>query len=169
MNKEVALLFLSKHQPFASDNELEAETLVTFREVLELIRANPDAEFLWPLINCFGDGTAFGLYETAVAQVAGFPPNILVPNLIKALTSPHNGVRERAAQASYSIRDDALVPCLVNGLKDQFAPVRLSCAIALENYAIAASPLREALVSENDEDVREAMSDSLRSLEGSPL
>ena len=63
MNKELALSFLAKHQPFPPDGDLSQADLTKLREVLEFIDSYPEPDYVKPLINCFGDGTRFGLYE----------------------------------------------------------------------------------------------------------
>ncbi len=63
MTVEEALLFLEQHSPLPSDEDLSDEIIESYDEIRELFLANPDPRCIEPLLNSFGDGSGFGVYQ----------------------------------------------------------------------------------------------------------
>ncbi|UQA57038.1 HEAT repeat domain-containing protein [Polyangium aurulentum] len=119
ISKDSALDFLAKHQPMPPDRELSEEQIVTYDEIRKYFIANPAIECIPLLLNSFGDGGGFGVYQLVEDVFIGFSPEDVVPHLAVALRSPHAGVRFWSSQIAQSFPDPRLTDALVALLADE--------------------------------------------------
>lgn len=116
MTKDEAIAFLRKHQPLPSDAEITQEQIDTFDEVRKYFTANPDPECIPLMLNAFGDGSGFGVYQVCDDVFRHFDQSQLTPHLSDALQSPHISVRNWAAEFAVQFGADELVGPLIRYL-----------------------------------------------------
>lgn len=62
VNKEMALMFLTNHQPMPKDQELNESLISEYDEVRKYFLANPTQECLPLFLNSFGEYDGCGVY-----------------------------------------------------------------------------------------------------------
>ena len=159
MTIDEALRFLERHQPMPPDFLLTEELITVYDEVRKLFLVNPDRRCIPLLLQSFGDGSGFGVYQLVDGVIRVFPPEIVIPDLIKALRSSNYGVRYWCAEIAADFPDDALIPELARALSDPDRDLRSAALLALEQIRgpEVENVLRDALIHETDEELRPAM------------
>ncbi len=159
MDKEKALDFLRRHQPLPDDKTLnETPNLIKeYNEVRQYFEAHPDKQAIPLLLNSFGDGSGFGLYQLVEDAIIPFPAEEVVPHLVQVLSSKYQGVRYWAAQVAMSFPSPQLLQPLQKILQEDNSDGRTAAAssLAFIQGEGVDEILRQALNSEQDNDIRE--------------
>lgn len=163
MTRQEAIEFLKQHQPLPADENLSREVIDTYDEVRKYFVANPDSEAVPLLLNSFGQGSGFGVYQLVEDVLAKLPKEAVIPHLARGLGSHQHGVRYWNAQIAARCPDPRLVPHLANLLQEPDHDLRFAVVTALEQIAddSALDVLRGALESETDEELRGLLLDVL--------
>ena len=163
MKTTEALSFLRDHQPLPSDQGMPPDLIAAYDEVRKSLLAAKEPECIPLLLGSFGDGSGFGVYQLVEDVLLQFPSEEVVPHLVTKLESNHRGVRYWCAQIAASFPDERLIFPLSRLLKDSDADIRVMAAIALGRIGgqQVRELLRDALRSETDGDVTEAIQEEL--------
>lgn len=156
MTRDEALEFLRKHQPLPDDDALEGELIGRFDEVRKYFAVHLEPDAVPLLLNSFGSGSGFGVYQLVEDTVAKAPSDVVVSHLAKALASPHRGVRYWNAQLAARFPHTRLLAPLNELLRDADSDIRYAAVTAVEQIddTAAANLLRRALDEEADAEVR---------------
>jgi hypothetical protein len=98
MTKDEAIKFLEKNQPLPSDERLSQEQINTFDAIRKYLIEEPDPIFIPLMLNAFGNGSGFGVYQICDGVFREYSKEQMIPHLSVALQSPHRGVRYWASQ-----------------------------------------------------------------------
>lgn len=163
---EEALRFLRSHQPLPDDAELSPELLATYDEVRRHFLENPDPRSVPLLLNSFGKGSGFGVYQLVVDTLKAHARDNVVTALVDSLRNPHEGVRSWSMEIASDFPDERLIPAILAGLQSGNEDIRYFAAgyLADNNRVADTDAIREALRKESDEEI----ADLLRSALGSP-
>jgi hypothetical protein len=132
MNYEKAVEFLQRHQPLPADDELTHEQIDTFDQIRKFLIKNPRADFIPLMLNAFGNGSGFGVYQVCDDIFRQYPRSEVVPHLAVALQSGHWGVRYWASQWAMEFPDETLIPILEKVAEDEHADCHFFAIAALE-------------------------------------
>ncbi|MBV9788479.1 MAG: HEAT repeat domain-containing protein [Chloroflexi bacterium] len=155
MNTEEALQFLRENQPLPPDDQLD-DRIKTFEEVRQFFEEHIDPRCLELLLNAFGDGSGFGVYQLVEDTIRMYPPDLVVPILQRTLCSPSHSVRYWNAQVAEYFSHESLVEPLARMLEEEDPDLRWAAATALWPYDTPEKQtiLREHLQHETDEELR---------------
>jgi hypothetical protein len=131
MDKVTALKFLNQYQPLPPDQELSVEILDMYDNVREYFLANPDPVCIPLLLNSFGNGSGFGVYQLVEDVICQFSKEEVLPFLISALQSQHAGVKYWCAQIAGSFPNVKLIEPLRCLLQDSSSDIRTMSVYAL--------------------------------------
>lgn len=163
MTHDRAIDFLKKNQPLPSDDMLEKDIEI-FNEVRKFFLENPDSNCIPLFLNCFGDGSGFGVYQTIEDLLAEYDDSVVITHLKNALFSKFSGVRYWCAQMSARYESEELIDGLLNVYNKGDIDSKCAALAALSSYddpkviAIA----EKALQDENDGDLLEIAGDILQ-------
>ena len=155
MNNEEALRFLAENQPLPPD-ALLGERIKVFDEIRKFFKENYDPRCIPLLTNAFGQGDGFGVYQLVEDTITCYPSDLVLPELKRALHSPHRGIRYWNAQIAALFPDTELVEHLAPLLKED-DDMRYATVTALSRIqtASAIAILRAHLTNEADDEIRE--------------
>lgn len=164
MTRKEALDFLRQHQPLPADKDLSREIVDKYDESRKYFLANSDPVAVPLLLNSFGEGSGFGVYQLVGDVIAKLPNEIVVPHLAAALESEHRGIRYWNAQIAARFPEPELTPSLAKLLLEPDHDLRYAAITALEQIGdeTAMVVLREALRSEMDEEIRDLLREVLQ-------
>ena len=157
MNQQDAFAFLKANSPMP--RRPGPVFLEVYREVLETLTLHPLEDAIPHLINSFGNGPDFAIYENVQKALRRFAPAVILPYLEQGLESRSESVRSWCAHTLKYFPDPELLPKLEKMLGERSLLVRLAAAIGMESMSgpqvalIAAAALR----SEKDADVRDIL------------
>jgi len=158
MNRQEAIRFLKAHQPLPSDEDMPEAVIREFDEIRKFFLQNPDEESIPLLLNSFGDGSGYGVYQLVEDVLLKHKKDVVLPHLLVALTSKHRGVRDWCAEIAVNFPHPDLIAPLAT-LLEQLDDIdsRFSAVSALEEIEDprATTVLREALGREPEEEIRE--------------
>lgn len=129
MDTEEALRFLRANQPLPSDQAL-GERIRVFDAVRKHFTAQLDPRCIPLLLNAFGEGSGFGVYQLVEDTIAQYPAKHVLPALQQALHSPHRSVRYWNAQIAALFPDATLIEHLTPLLGDD-EDLRFAAVMAL--------------------------------------
>ena len=139
------------------------DVLRTFNEVRLFFLNHPDVRCVPLLLNSFGEGDGHGIYQLVEDTIAIYPEEIVVPALIKSLSSPYQSVRAWNAEiaANYTGLElvEPLQQLLVHGSTDESHAA--ANALALNGTSSAIIELANALNSNIDDDLKEHIRECL--------
>lgn len=166
LTKESALSFLHDHQPMPDDSDLRDELIQQYDKVRKYCRDNPAPEFIPLLLNSFGHGSGFGVYQVVEDALRPYSPGEVVPHLKRSLTSRHGGVRHWSADIAAGFPSLELLPELTDLLKDQDSDIRSSAVLALSQLdpQIISPLFLKHLHTEPDSDIIDLINDQLSDL-----
>jgi hypothetical protein len=167
MTTEEALSFLEAHQPMPADAMLTDELIDKYDGVVQYFLEHPDARCLQPLLNSFGDGSGYGVYQLVESVVLQFPADVVEPVLAQALRSSHRGVKYWCLQLVPEFRSERLFAATIRCLENPDGDVRIMAATSLsffKGYAGVLERLREALGKESEAKVRAAIEEAIEQL-----
>lgn len=139
------------------DDQLTEEEAVAFDEARLACSEARDPRCIPLLLGAFGEGFGFGTYQLVEDAIRQFSLDEVEEHLVRALCSPHTGVRYWVAQVAESFTSDAIAEALMARLDDENADVRIAAATALlgQRSRRVRRALREACIRERDPEVRE--------------
>ncbi len=143
MTDEEAIDFLKRFQPLPDDSTLSEETIRRFDEVRIHFIEKPSESAVPLLLNAFGNGNGFGVYQLVEDAIVGVHTSAVVPHIVDALASPHSSVRYWTAQISANYYDDRLISPLLVLLRDESEDTRMTAIASIEKYA---SRIRKELI-----------------------
>ncbi len=160
MNRDHALTFLKQNQPLPEDAEL-AKKIHEFVEVRNYFLANPDPACVPLFLNCFGEGSGYGVYQTIEDVVGKHDGDLVVESLKEALLSIHPSVRYWCAQISDNYGSKDLIDGLINVYNSGNSDAKCVALTALSNYddSRVIGLARKALKDERDDDLLEIAED----------
>lgn len=157
MTKEAAIQFLEANQPLPPDSKLSQTVIDRFDEVRLYFLETPDPICVPLLLNAFGDGDGFGVYQLVEDVLLRQNRDQVIRNLLVSLESNYRGVRYWSSQIAANFPDEALVPALVRLLDEDDFDMKYAALTALEQTKALSS--REAImtfaVEESDEELKE--------------
>ncbi len=133
MTKKKAFEFLEKNQPFPEDESVEFN-IKKFNEIRIFFIENNDPLCVPLFLNCFGEGSGFGIYQTIEDLVAQYDDELVIMHLNKALFSQYAGVRYWCAQIAQNYKDTSLINGLIYSYKLGGNDSKCASLIALSNY-----------------------------------
>jgi hypothetical protein len=145
MNEKDAIDFLLTVQPMPNDDILTEDLINEYDKVRLYLAAHPTEAALPLLLNSFGNGFGFGVYQLVEDTIAAFPTNLVVENLAFALQSPNEGVRFWASQISERYFDPSLLTPLQSLIHDESPSIRAAAITSLERYLDLDEALRKEL------------------------
>jgi len=149
-----------------SDGDLTDELIGQFDEARRALAAPPHPEGLKLLLNSFGAGSGFGVYQLVADAVRMHPEDVVVTGLQDALQSAHDGVRSWASEIACEHLDHRLIPAVLENLRSGDLDTRIfSAQFVAESGGLSAevqARVREALGMEGDPEVRRYLTDALR-------
>jgi HEAT repeat protein len=157
-----ALDFLAQHQPMPADDDLDEDLLARFDAAWRALRDHPDPRAPRLLLNSFGDGSGFGVYQLVEDAIRVQPRDLVIDALCDSLQSPHQGVRAWSAEIALEYPDerlDAIIPSLL-GSGDRDARFWAASYLADRGIAVAPELVARARVDADDDLV--SMLDELR-------
>lgn len=164
MTPQEAEAFLTEHQPLPPDAELSEGLIERFDEVRQYLLLTPNDRAVPLLLNAFGDGSGFGVYQLVEDVLSMIPKERVVPHIARALSSPHRGVRYWNAQIAARFPDAVLVPPLSDLARDSDFDLRYAAITALEQILSgdATAALSATLRDETDPELQALLRDVLR-------
>jgi hypothetical protein len=157
MEVETALVWLGKHQPLPTDQEMVQEIADQFDEIRKLFLTHSDSRCIPLFLNVFGGRNGWGMYQLVEYVLLKYPTHEILPHLLEALKSPNQYVRQWCAQIASNFPDSSLVSPLATLLGDQDEDVKSGAVIALQEIQDirVRSILEVYLEHEEDESLRE--------------
>ena len=156
MNKEEAITFLKKHQPMPVDNQIAKEVIEKYNDVRIYFFKNPDSECIPLLLNSFGEGDGYGIYQLVEDVLRNFNSEEVVPYLKEALSSQYRSVRYWCAQIAASFPSADFINPLAKVLSEQDFDMKYAAITALERITDdrVVSVLKEVYKRESDQELR---------------
>lgn len=132
MSIDDALQFLRDHQPLPPTDEMPDALIQRFEEVRKFFVVNPDARCVGLLLNSFGEGDGFGVYQLVEDVIRAFPDGVVVPALAVSLCSAIGAVRYWSAQIAANHPSPELAEPLIELLRHGDLDERVAAVTALE-------------------------------------
>ncbi len=171
MTHEQAEDFLRRNQPLPADDALTQEQISTFDGIRKFLIESPSPDLVPLMLNAFGNGSGFGVYQVCDTVFRQFTKDQMVPHLAAALASPDWGVRYWASQWAADFPDESLIPVLARVAQDDHADSHYHAIAALEEVwretgsKQALRAIRDQEGRETDPDVLELITDILSEAE----
>ncbi len=168
LNKHDALLFLQAHQPMPPDSELDQETIDQYDQVRRYFIEHPDVDAIALLLNSFGEGDGFGVYQLVEDAIIVHTPEAVIPHLQQALKAAQPSVQYWCAQIASHYSDKQLLEPLAELISDENADIREAAMIALAGIdsPMVKPLLQQRLADETDVDVQQLLQDIFVDMEG---
>ena len=165
MTDNEAFDFLKTVQPLPDDIALSKELIERYDEVRKHFVDFPNELAVPLLLNSFGNGDGFGVYQLVEDAISGVNPDKVVTHLANALASPSASVRYWAAQISSNYDNANLIDSLVHLLSDESSDTRMAALISLEKYIDnnMHSVIRELRSAESNNEIVQLYDDILES------
>lgn len=156
MTNEEALNFLRSHQPLPPDHELDEDTIVRFDKVREFFENNPDPACIQLLLNSFGEGSGFGVYQLVGGTLLMQDKGLVIKELHSALRNPNKGIRLWSAEIASLFPDNSLLEPLVRLLDEDDFDLKYAALTALEQVKTLEllGTLTEYIAKEQEEELR---------------
>lgn len=157
MDLDSALEFLHNHQPLPADDQITEEQLLILDDVRKYFLKNYAPEAIPLLLNVFGDGNGFGVYQLMEDIFENVPKSTLVPCIAEGLRSKHRGVRYWNAEIASRYPAQDLIEPLSELLQDADVDIRTAASLALiaSEQSQAKSIFRAHLIRETDPELCE--------------
>ncbi|WP_207911038.1 HEAT repeat domain-containing protein [Paenibacillus albiflavus] len=124
MTKEYAISILKKYTPMPDDQDLTAEMIDEYASAILYFEEYPDPSCIEPIMMTFSLDDLYGTYEHAACVLRSFTNDQVVPHLIKALYSEHEGIRYWGANIAKFFPDSRLLNPLLNCVNDSNEEIR---------------------------------------------
>lgn len=154
--------YLKRNQPMPPDDEWDLKC-VKLDDVLNFISNSPLPEALPLLLNVFGEGSGFGVYQVVEFVIRKYQAEAVIPELQLALRSPTKSIVYWNAQIAESFPDERLIEPLSSLVNSEDEDIQAASITALGQIkspkvlAILESLTRSSLT----EDLRELINDGL--------
>lgn len=162
ITKTEAISFLQEHQPMPKDNELNDVIINKYDEVREFFINNPDNQCIPLFLNSFGGKDGLGVYQMVEFVISMYSKEEVLPHVINALHSPHNGVRYWGAQIASNYPDEMLFESLCDLLSEEdddiiAATITALAQLALSNISVnmVMKVLEDVIKKITDEEIKE--------------
>lgn len=172
ITKTEAISFLQEHQPMPKDNELSNVIINKYDEVREFFINNPDNQCIPLFLNSFGGKDGLGVYQMVEFVILMYDKKEVLPHILNALHSPHDGVRYWAAQIAANYPDETLFEPLCNLLSEEDDDIKTATITALAQLAfndISVSMVIKVLEDEikkiTDEEIKEFAEEVLEDIQ----
>jgi hypothetical protein len=173
MTHTEARLFLLDNQPLPPDDKISQDQLNSFDQVRLFLADNPDESFIPLMLNAFGDGSGYGLYQVCDNVFRCFSTPKMAPHLEAAMRSPHKGVRYWATHWAPEFPDESLIPVLSERTRDKeadtdfFAIFALSVIFQRTGNRKALEILKRRREGETDQELLEVIDETIAEAEPS--
>ena len=148
------------------DDQLTDELISRYDEAWRVLARQPHPDGLHLLLNSFGKGSGFGVYQLVPDAVRTYAEEAVVVELAAALRSPHGGVRSWASEIAPEYRDSRLTPAVLDNLEGDDDDVRVFAAQFLAEVgqldAEQLSRIQDVLALEMDDEIRQDLRRALR-------
>ena len=161
MTLKEALDFLEQHQPMPADDTLDDDLIGRYEEVRGFLEQNPEELAVPLLLNSFGEGDGFGVYQRVEDVLVKLPNDVVLPHLLEALRSPIRSVRSWSAELASAFPNPILLPALEELLAIGESDERSAAITALEQMGG-----RDALLALQRHHERERDPEIVRFLDG---
>lgn len=163
MNELDAIEFLRRNQPMPNDEELTEVLIGQYDEVRKFLIDNPSDEGVRLIVNSFGIGDGWGVYQLVEDAVGAISPEVAATHLANALRSQLEGVKYWSAQISANYDNEQLVEPLRALLNDPSEDVRMAALVSIEKYINdqLKADLQQMLASETSDAIRAMIKDIL--------
>jgi HEAT repeat protein len=152
MTTDEAIAFLWKHQPMPADAAITEELITQFDEARRALEHDPDPRGLPLLLNAFGEGSGFGVYQMVGDTLRAYPRDAVIAALEVSLKSPNSSVRSWSIELAGDYPDERLIPEALALLSEPDRDTRFFAAAYIVdlgptdsrvNAALAAAAARE--------------------------
>lgn len=174
MTKTDAISFLQEHQPMPEDNELRDVLINKYDEVREFFINNPDTQCIPLFFNSFGGKDGLGVYQMVEYVISMYDKEEVLPHVLNALHSPHDGVRYWAAQIAANYPDETLFGPLCNLLSEKDDDIKAAAITALAqlalngiNVSMVIKVLEDEIKKITDEEIKEFAEEVLEDIQSS--
>jgi hypothetical protein len=163
LSPEEAIAFLERHQPMPPDGQLTEELIGTYDDAWRALARSNDPRAAQLLLNSFGDGDGWGVYQLVDETLRSLPRQQVVEALSRSLESPFRSVRSWSMEMAMDFPDRRLVPkavaLLARGDLDErmFAAYFLSDIESHDGPTVAA--MRHAIEREDDGEIQSVLRD----------
>ena len=163
MNETDVIKFLSRNQPLPDDEDLSEELIGQYDDARKFLIDHPSDEGVRLILNSFGIGNGWGVYQLVEDAVAVVSPEVAAKHLANALRSPLEGVKYWSAQISANYDDEQLIEPLQALLHDLSEDVRMAALISIEKYMSdeLKAMLQKMLAKETGDEIRATIKDIL--------
>ncbi len=163
MNELDVIEFLNRNQPLPDDEKLTEVLIGQYDEARKFLIDCPSEEGVRLILNSFGIGDGWGVYQLVEDAVAAVPPEVAVRHLSNSLRSPLEGVKYWSAQISANYDDEQLIEPLRSLLHDPSDDVRMAAVISIEKYISdkLKAELQTMLAKETSAEIRATIKDIL--------
>ena len=163
MTKDEALTFLRKHQPMPPTVSMPESLAQTYESVRCFFLLHPTKECIPLLLNSFGEGDCFGIYQLVGDVIRQFAPDDVLPHLVQALTSESSFLHYWNAQIATHFPSGALIAPLAGLLSDAEPDIRYAAITALEQIGSreVIAILESHKAKEADPEIRELIEEVL--------
>ena len=163
MNEREVIEFLSRSQPLPDDGDLSEELIGQYDDARKFLIDHPSDEGVRLILNSFGIGDGWGVYQLVEDAVAAVSPEVAAKHLAEALRSPLEGVKYWSAQISANYDDEQLIEPLQSLLHDPSEDVRMAALVSIEKYMSdkLKAELQKMLAKETSDEIRATIKDIL--------
>jgi hypothetical protein len=142
MTTEEALRFLTDHQPMPRTEDAPEELLRQLDAVLTHFEVHRDPRCIPLLLNLFGEGDGYGVYQLVESVLLVYPEQLVVPHLINSLRDSRPWVRYWSADIAANYQNKDLIDPLIDIAISDDDTLRALAIFALGRYpAITMVPL----------------------------
>lgn len=162
MKQRECIEYLKRNQPMPPDDEWDEEC-EKLDEVLEFITNSPVLEALPLLLNVFGEGSGFGVYQLVEFAIRKYRAKDVIPQLMQTLTSPSKSIVYWNAQIAASFPDVRLIEPLSVLVRSEDEDIQAASITAIGQIKSpkVLAVLESLNSSDLNEDMRELISDGL--------
>jgi HEAT repeat protein len=156
MKTEEALTFLRRFQPLPPTKELSEDLINQYDAIRKHFKNFPDDRCVPLLLNSFGLGDGFGVYQLVEDTILNQNESVVIPEIIRALRNESGSVRYWNAQIASNFRRSELVPPLLELIRGGNIDERLAAVFALEAIGTSAAlaALKESMKFEIEDYVK---------------
>jgi hypothetical protein len=167
MNKGQALSILKKYSPMPDEEDVTEEMIDEYASSIEYFGENLDSICIEPIMMTFSLDDCFGVYDHAVDVLRNFSNDQVIPCLIEAIQSEHEGRRYWGTEIAKFFPDERLISSLSMCINDSNEEIRAYSVYALNciGHKSVLPILHERLAEERDEEVCEELQQAILRLE----
>jgi hypothetical protein len=155
VTRDEALAFLQAHQPMPADSDLSEGLIAEYDEVRRYFQSHPDDRAPALLLNSFGEGSGFGVYQLVADALRAHDREIVIDALIQSFQSDTPSVRSWSLEIALEYADARLDPYVQALLASDSRDDRYFAAAYLvdRDVAVPSSSLAAAQSGDMDEEL----------------